>query len=73
MPFLFVLASAGIWQIPLLASQLHGIATGATAYEKMIANRKQKENNNRSSFVAKKKTSLRQNVVDFFNWNEVKY
>jgi len=73
-PFLFVLASAGIWQIPLLVSQLHGIATGATAYEKIEENRKRKEHNDRKSFEAKKKAGLKQNVVNFFfHRNEVKY
>jgi hypothetical protein len=39
--FLALFAIIGLWQIPLLLSQLHGIFVGLTAYEKMTLRRKQ--------------------------------
>eukprot|EP00029_Vermamoeba_vermiformis_P010169 TRINITY_DN5292_c0_g1_i1.p1 TRINITY_DN5292_c0_g1~~TRINITY_DN5292_c0_g1_i1.p1 ORF type:complete len:492 (+),score=20.83 TRINITY_DN5292_c0_g1_i1:24-1478(+) len=76
-PFLFVFAVIGLWQIPLLMSQLHGIFNGVTAYEKMTAVRKQKGECHGGACnhsIAKKRTNLIENVKDFlFNCNEVRY
>jgi palmitoyltransferase len=76
-PFLFVFAVVGLWQIPLLASQLHGIANGMTAYEKMVAAKRQHGECHGATcnhFSAKKKSSVLQHINDFlFNCNEVRY
>ncbi len=76
-PFLFVFAVIGLWQIPLLMSQLYGIANGVTAYEKMTAARKQRDycqGGACNHSVAMKRSSVKQNIRDFlFNCNEVRY